>query len=132
MKISTKARYGLRALIELVHLNGEDNYISLKTISDNQKISLNYLESSFSLLKKAGIVESSSGKLGGYKLVMQASLLSVKQVMIAIEGEQKIIENNNVGNKLLICLNKSVWNKIDNRIDDVLSNITLSDLLKGI
>lgn len=67
MKISTKGRYGLRALADLAgHDNGEP--IALASIAQRQKLSLNYLEQVFSVLRKAGIVKSLKGVNGGYRL----------------------------------------------------------------
>lgn len=67
MKISTKGRYALRVMIDLATHN-DDNYISLKDIANRQEVSLKYLEQIFSLLNKAGYLETARGNNGGYKL----------------------------------------------------------------
>ena len=91
MKISTKGRYGLRALVDLAgHDNGEP--IALASIAQRQKLSLNYLEQVFGTLRKAGIVVSVKGAGGGYKLARDAESITVKEVLEALEGTFSIID----------------------------------------
>ena len=91
MKISTKGRYGLRALVDLaVHDNGEP--IALASIAQRQKLSLNYLEQVFSVLRKAEIVKSLKGVHGGYCLAKKADDITVKEVLEVLEGKFSIVD----------------------------------------
>ena len=70
MRISTKGRYALRIMIDLA-LNGNGNFISLKSIAERQEISNKYLEQIVSLLNKAGLLEVARGNSGGYRLAKE-------------------------------------------------------------
>ncbi len=136
MKISTKARYGLRALVDLaVHSSGDQ--VPLVHIANRQGLSVNYLEQVFSLLKKAGIVKSVKGAQGGYVLAHPSSRITVGEVIRSIEGEILIVdEDPTKSNESLIytnlqeCLRKQVWDKMTQSICEVIDNITLEDLIK--
>ena len=91
MKVSTRGRYGLRALVDMAIHSG-DAPISLVQVANRQKISLNYLEQVFGTLRKAGIVSSIKGAGGGYKLARAAEEITVREVLEALEGEFSIID----------------------------------------
>ena len=86
MKISTKGRYGLRALVDMAANSGEEA-VSLTLIAKRQNLSLNYLEQVFGILRKAGIVVSVKGAGGGYRLAKDAAGITVKEILEALEGE---------------------------------------------
>ena len=85
MKLSTKGRYGLRALIDLA-LYSENETVSIASISARQNISESYLEQLIAKLRKAGLVTSVRGAGGGYKLAKPASEISVGDILRALEG----------------------------------------------
>ena len=85
MKLSTKGRYGLRALIDLA-LYSENETVSIASISARQNISESYLEQLIAKLRKAGLVTSVRGAGGGYKLALPASEISVGDILRALEG----------------------------------------------
>lgn len=136
MKISTKARYGLRALVDLaVHSTGEQ--IPLVYIADRQKLSVSYLEQVFSLLKKSGVVKSIKGAQGGYMLARQARDITVGEVIRAIEGDIFIIDHEEqrenespILMNMRQCLKQQVWDKMNESINEVIDHITLEDLTK--
>lgn len=136
MKISTKVRYGLRALVDLaVHSTGEQ--VPLVYIARRQDLSVNYLEQVFSLLKKAGIVKSIKGAQGGYVLGREASSIRVSDVIRAIEGDIMIVEEEPKLNETSLlyqnlqeCLQRQVWDKMTESVTKVVENITLEDLTK--
>lgn len=135
MKISTKARYGLRALIDLaVYSVGEQ--VPLAYIAAREDLSVNYLEQVFSLLKKAGLVRSVKGSQGGYILSRRPDEITVGQIIRAIEGEISIIDDDlPTGNSLLYdnlqqCLRERVWNPINESISQVIDEITLEQLVR--
>ena len=87
MKLSTKGRYGLRALIDLA-LYSEKEAASIASISARQQISESYLEQLIAKLRKAGLVKSVRGAGGGYMLAKPASEISVGDILRALEGNQ--------------------------------------------
>lgn len=136
MKISTKARYGLRALVDLaVHSTGEQ--VPLIYIAKRQSLSVNYLEQVFALLKKAAIVKSVKGAQGGYVLARSTVSITVADVIRAIEGEILIVEEEpkRSDTSLLYqnmqeCLQKQVWDKMTQSVCEVMESITLEELTK--
>ncbi len=135
MKISTKSRYGLRALVDLaVHSGGEQ--LALVHIAKRQELSVNYLEQVFSLLKKANIVKSVKGAQGGYILAKKPDTIKVGDVIRAIEGEILIVEEDSNQNTSLIlknmqqCIYENVWEKITQSICEAIDSMTIEDLMK--
>lgn len=129
MKISTKGRYGLRALIYIGLKN--ESRVSLKEISENEEISLKYLEQIFSTLKKANIVESIKGTQGGYTISKKGFGFTIYEIMASLEGERKISEENE-GNKKDIenTINSLLWEKIDLSTRAILESYTLEGLIE--
>lgn len=130
MKISTKGRYGLRAIIDLVlHSNGE--HVSLISIAERQNISKNYLEQVFSALRKSGIVKSVKGAQGGYILSDKALSISVGDVLRALEGSLSVVsyEKSIEINRIEKCIKKNVWDKIDESVNKVIDDLYLEDLV---
>ena len=130
MKISTKGRYGLRALVDLA-ISSKGHIITIKEIASRQNISETYLEQIFSVLKKSEILKSTQGSNGGYFLSKPTSQINVKDVLFQLEGDLSIIENNDSSlNKYMESFLKMyVWDIIDKSIDDTISNLTLEDLI---
>ena len=84
MKLSTKGRYAMVALVDLV-LNGTDRLVTLAEISERQGISLAYLEQLFVKLRRAEIVESVRGPMGGYKLVNNPDRVRISDILYAVD-----------------------------------------------
>ncbi|HEX3025770.1 MAG TPA: Rrf2 family transcriptional regulator [Clostridia bacterium] len=132
MKISTKGRYGLRAMLDLaVFSNG--NQVSLFNIAERQNISVNYLEQVFSSLRKAGLVRSVKGSQGGYILVSPPEEIKVGDILRCLEGNLKVVdeEPDNSGTQsgiMLTCIKQAVWDKINQSIDRVVDSVTLANL----
>ena len=85
MKLSTKGRYGLRAILDLA-VYQDAGAVSIQSIADRQNISESYLEQLLAKLKKAGLVVSTRGASGGYRLAKDAGQISVGDVLRALEG----------------------------------------------
>jgi Rrf2 family protein len=131
MKLSTKGRYGLKAMFEL-SLNQESGPIPLKYIAKKQSISDQYLEQIFSSLKKSGLVKSVRGAQGGYLLAKEPKDITVGDILTVLEGpvsvsdcvlDEDICENSGV------CVTKVVWEKIKKGIEEVIDSITLQDMI---
>ena len=119
MKLSTKGRYGLRALIDLAQY-GEQEAVSIQSISARQQISDSYLEQLVRKLKKAGLVTSVRGAQGGYRLARPAEEISVGDVLRALEGSIEAVscqegENPSCVGKDL-CVARFVWQKVNKSI----------------
>ena len=125
MKISTKGRYGIRALIDLV-VNSECGSVTLKAISERQEISERYLEQIFSLLRKSGLIMGRKGAQGGYILSKNPNEITVGEVLRALEGESLLIDiNEDEENCMERFVNKIIWSEINKKINDYFDSITL-------
>ena len=91
MKLSTKGRYGLRALIDLAQYSGQAP-VSITSISARQDISERYLEQLMALLRKAGLIRSVRGAGGGYVLAKDMKEISVGDILRALEGNLEPVE----------------------------------------
>ena len=133
MKLSTKGRYGLRAVIDLA-VNSEDGPVSIMAISKRQDISERYLEQIMAKLKKAEIVTSIRGAGGGYVLGKKASDISVGDVLRALEGNLSAVEchgfESGEGCTVKdVCVTKYVWKKINDSINKTVDEIKLDTLV---
>lgn len=128
MKISTKGRYGLRALVDLT-VYAPDAPVPLADIAGRQKISLNYLEQVFGQLRRAGIVRSVKGSGGGYRLAKAPNLTTVKEILEALEGPFSIAESSGEAeDSLQRAIRRLVWDEIDRQVNLLLEGKTLEDL----
>ena len=130
MKLSTKGRYGLKAMFQL-SLNQSNGPIPLKNIASKQNISEQYLEQIFSSLKKSGLVQSVRGAQGGYLLSKEPKDIKVSDIMNILEGPVEVadcIDNVSCDN-IDCCATRLLWTKIKNSIDEVMESITLQDIV---
>ena len=133
VKLSTKGRYGLRALIDLAQY-GEKEAVSIQSISARQQISDSYLEQLVRKLKKAGLVTSLRGAQGGYRLAKPAEEISVGDVLRALEGSIEAVscqegENPSCVGKDL-CVARYVWQKVNKCIQETVDSIMISQLVE--
>lgn len=132
MKVSTKGRYGLRALVDLATYSTE-NAIPLSSVAERQAMSLNYLEQVFGTLRKMGIVKSVKGAGGGYKLARNPKDITVKEVLEVLEGKFSITdldEDSTRKDPVKQAIRELVWDRIDDTVNGFLSETTLDDLVK--
>lgn len=130
MKISTKGRYGLRAMVDLAVNSSGEEPVPLKTIADRQNLSERYLEQIFSALKKNGVVNSIKGPQGGYIISKDIHEILVGDILRALEGNLHIVNSEDVINdKIEECIKNNIWNKLNESIDRVVDSITLEDLV---
>lgn len=130
MKLSTKGRYGVKAIADLA-INYEEGPISIKSISGRQNISEYYLEQLFSTLRKAGLIKSIRGSGGGYILGRAPMDITVYEILEVLEGPIEISTclDNNDCNNVECCATRAVWKKIKDSIDSVTLSITLQDIV---
>lgn len=134
MKLSTKGRYGLRAIVDLA-IYSENETISLSSIAERENISISYLEQLIAKLKKAGLVISVRGAQGGYKLAKPTHEISVGEVLRVLEGNldpvncAEVVGGENNCSSSELCVTKYVWKRISDSINDAVDQIYLSELV---
>ena len=134
MKLSTKGRYGLRALIDLAQYS-EVEPVSISSISARQGISERYLEQLMALLKKAELVKSIRGAGGGYVLSREKKDISVGDVLRALEGKLEPVECSGFSVEEGCeaaggCVTKYVWQRINESINHTVDEIKLDQLVQ--
>lgn len=132
MKLSTKGRYGLRALIDLA-LYSENETVSIQSIARRQNSSDSYLEQLMRKLRSAGLIVSVRGAQGGYKLARPANEISVGDVLRALEGSLEAVTCGGEDNSCQgadLCVTKFVWERINSSIRDTVDSIKLSQLVE--
>ena len=132
MKLSTKGRYGLRALIDLA-LYSENEAVSIQSLARRQNISDSYLEQLMRKLRSARLIVSVRGAQGGYKLARPANEISVGDVLRALEGSLEAVTCGGEDNSCQgadLCVTKFVWERINSSIRDTVDSIKLSQLVE--
>ncbi|MEM7400632.1 MAG: Rrf2 family transcriptional regulator [Pseudomonadota bacterium] len=127
MKLSTKARHAITAMMDLA-IN--DNYkpVTLADISQCQGISLSYLEQLFAKLRKSGLVVGVRGPGGGYRLSRSPSEISVAQVISAIDENVKPEEHNELSIQFDDrCITHQIWDELSTKIYNYLDNVSLGE-----
>ena len=134
MKLSTKGRYGLRAMIDLAQ-NESEEAVSISSIAARQNISESYLEQLVGKLKKAGLVSSIRGAQGGYMLAKKPDEISVGNILRALEGDLSPIDcpaltGEDGCSQSGSCASKYVWQRLNDGINEIVDEIKLSTLLE--
>ena len=132
MKLSTKGRYGLRAMVEL-SINYGSKPIALKQISERLDISQKYLERLFASLKLAGLLHSARGAHGGYVLARHPSEINLHEVLQILEGSispAECVDNPEICPLDKCCVIHGVWERLKEAMSDILESTTLQDLAK--
>lgn len=130
MKLSTKGRYAVTAMMDLA-LHDHNGPVTLADISECQGISLSYIEQLFSKLRKHGLVEGVRGPGGGYRLGRSADKISIAQIIDAVDENIDITrcmgkEGCHGGEK---CLTHQLWSDLSDRLYTFLDNLTLADFI---
>lgn len=134
MKLSTRGRYGLRAMIDLGIYSQGGNIVSLSQIAQRQDISVNYLEQLISKLRKAGLIKGIRGAQGGYVLAMPLEEITIGDILRALEGDLDPVQCSEIkGDESCdnadLCVTKHVWKRISDSINDTVDNIMLLELV---
>ena len=133
MKLSTKGRYAMVALVDLV-LNGSNRLVTLVEISDRQEISLAYLEQLFVKLRRAGIVQSVRGPSGGYKLANDPDKVRISEILYAVdEGMNALSRGAGASGAMSDTeahqLTDQLWEQLSANVYVFLHQTRLSDIL---
>jgi Rrf2 family protein len=130
LKASTRARYSLRAMIELALHEGSGPLL-LRELAAAQHISLKYLEQLTIPLRRAGLVQTERGPQGGYELARPAAEITVMEIIQAVEGPLELLDcmsRPTSCERATACAARDLWTKVNDAIGAVLSRTTLADL----
>ena len=131
MKLSTRSRYGLRAVLELAIAYGEKP-MQIKVIAEREDISNKYLEQLMSTLKSYGLVRSIRGPKGGYLLAKAPVEIKLIDVFTALEGPMlavDCVEHPEFCVRCTDCVTRGVWTELQAAMTNVLESQTLQDLV---
>jgi Rrf2 family protein len=137
MRLSTKSRYGLRALFDIAY-NCGDKPAQIQDISRRQEISPRYLEQIFQNLKRAGILKSKRGPQGGYCLARKADEITVLEILNATEQDVLLVDCAGKSGKVRKrkaecpfegqCVTQSVWEEASSMLNQLFGGMTLQTL----
>jgi Rrf2 family protein len=138
---TTKAEYGVRLMVRLGEMPG-DEPVSLKTVAETERLPLAYLERIVALLRRAGLVESTRGAHGGYRLARPAEEIRMDEVIVALEGAvapMSCFVDDREGDRVLCshleddgtgCATKLLWTRVQGGVFHALQRTTLSELVR--
>jgi Rrf2 family protein len=135
MKVSTRVHYGLRAMTELSRSYRDERLLSISEIARHEDLPLAYLEQLVGELRRAGLVEGTRGVHGGYRLSRAPGLITVGDVYRVLEGEVAPVDCTaedylpGACGRDLVCMSRSVWDRVQAAILGVLDSTTLDDLV---
>ncbi len=132
MMISTRGRYALRLMLDLAEYQG-DGYVSLKDAAQRQNISKKYLEQIIPTLNRFGLLHTTRGYQGGYRLAKEPSEYTLGDVLRATEGSLAPVTcletDHNTCERQADCAMLPIWTGLDHVINEYLNGITLQDIL---
>ena len=136
MRLSTKGRYAVMAMVDLARREGDaSRAVALADIAERQEISLSYLEQLFARLRRKGLVKSARGPGGGYRLARTAVETSIADIVHAVDEPLRATRCEKLGPGCMIrgerCLTHDLWADLGDRIEDYLSSVTLADVIGG-
>ena len=133
MMLSTKGRYAVMAMVDLA-TQSQEKPTTLAAIAERQEIPLAYLEQIFAKLKRSGIVMSSRGPGGGYRLAKQAERISIASVVDASEEDISVTRCHGAANDGCMkstrarCLTHDLWDGLERQIEHYLGSLSLADV----
>jgi len=134
IKLSTKGRYGTRLMLNLAqNYNNGNEAVILKSVSDNEEISIRYLEQIVIPLKISRLVKSIRGAGGGYTLARHPSEIKVSEILHALEGACCLVDcvdDSDYCDRIPICASFEIWKEASRLLRDYFDSITLQDLIK--
>ncbi len=131
MKLSSRSRYGFRAILELAVGYGEGP-IRIKTIAAKEDISNKYLEQLMAMLKSTGLIRSVRGPRGGYSLSRPPDQIRLREIFVSLEGPlttTECLEHPDYCPRCTDCVTRQIWAQIHDAIMGVLDSMSLQDLV---
>ena len=132
MKLTTKSRYGTRAMLDIA-LHSNNGPVQLKKIAKRQEISVKYLEQLLRTLKAAGLIRSIRGAQGGYLLNKKPGKITVFDIVNTLEGSLNTlscIRNFEHCHRASTCVTRDIWTELTTKITELLNSITLENLIE--
>jgi len=132
MKLSTKSRYGTRAMLD-VALHSGSGATLLRDIAGRQSLPPKYLDHILSRLRRAGLLKSGRDRKSGYELTRPAGRITLKQILQALEGSLSpvaCVDCPGECSRSPACPTREVWVRMQAAVDDVLESTTLQDLIE--
>jgi Rrf2 family cysteine metabolism transcriptional repressor len=132
MKLTTRGRYGTRALLDIA-LNCQEGPVTLKEISRRQQIPLPYLEHLISPLVGGGVIKSTRGVGGGVALAKSPGEIRLSEVIGLLENPMvpaECVENPQVCRRSEYCATRDIWMELKAAMDEFLGSTTLEDLME--
>ncbi len=130
MKLTTKGRYGTRALLEIA-LHEREQPVPLKEIAERQHISLTYLEHLIAPLVQGGLLRSVRGVGGGVSLARAPEDIRLGEAIRMLEGSLApagCVNNPGLCSRSASCATHDIWSEVADAVDRVLDSVTLKDL----
>jgi len=131
MRLSTKSRYGTRAVLDIA-LHGKNGPVTLKEMSRRQEVSRKYLGQIINHLLTAGILESIRGPQGGYVLSRPPDSIRLGEIIRALDGSvapSRCVDNPGVCDRNLQCVTREVWTRVKESVESVIDDTTIADLV---
>jgi len=131
MKVNTKVRYGLRAILQIAEGYGKDP-VPISAISESQEISGKYLEQVVGTLRKSGLIISRKGVRGGYHLARSPEEINLWEIITALDSHTTLVDCVNdagICDRSDDCLTRSIWTLLSLRMQEFWTSFKLSDLL---
>ena len=132
MKLSTRARYGVRLMLALA-VNYGKGPVFLKDIARGEDISEKYLSLIMIPLRTAGLVNSTRGAYGGYNLARDPAQINLKDILDILEGESCLVDcvrDPSLCPRVSTCVSREIWTLLGGKISEVLVSINLQDLVR--
>lgn len=131
MKLTTKGRYAVTAMLELARSNS-DKPVAIASIADQQGLSHAYLEQLFSRLRKASLIQSVRGVQGGYQLALAASEIKIDSILLAVEEniDTTLCQGKANCQDGKVCSTHDLWESLSQHIQHFLASVSLQDLVE--
>ena len=135
MRLSTKSRYGVRAIFDIAYHGGGEG-VQIKNISRRQEVSPRYLEQIFHKLRNGGILFSKRGPSGGYSLARSPAEITVGHIMRVTEGGLEPVfcvhpeKSGRDCDRITECVTRLIWKEAGEKLEDFFDSITIQDLCK--
>ncbi|MGL4392213.1 MAG: RrF2 family transcriptional regulator [Fusobacteriaceae bacterium] len=136
MRVSTRVRYGIKALKYIVEESKKGKLVRIKEVSEAENISMQYLEQILFRLKNENIIEGKRGPNGGYKMTKEPKDVNLYELFRVLDEEEKVINCNEGGDGESSCNENGcdgecIWCQLDNAMVSILKKTTLDDLVKN-
>ena len=131
MRMSTKGRYGARAMLDIA-MHDDKGPVSLRDLAQRQDLSVKYLEQLIQPLKAAGLISSVRGAGGGYVLAKEPCDINLLQIIQALEKltTSDCLDNPQICERVEKCATHDVWKEIQSSTNNILASLTLQDMME--